>query len=152
MDISAFCKIIKILYLNEFGRWGQHVICRRDRLDMLYFTIEFDWPTSLTVWVMIKKPILRSNSLNFFAPIGFSGKVDFLKIALINPFVNRFQIGLLIRRGHVTIEISHHSDIDISTFHSRLFRVIGFFRYAPKISLIRPKFFLLFFLSCWYFE
>ena len=152
MDISAFCKIIKILYLNKFGRWGRHVICLRDRLDMLYFTTEFDWPTSLTVWVMIKKPILRSNSLNFFAHIGFSGKVDFFKIALINPFMNRFQKGLLIPRGHSTFEITHHSDIDISKFHSRLFRVIGFFRYAPKISLIRPKFFSLFFLSWWCFE
>ena len=59
--------------------------------------------------------------------------------------MNRFQNGLLIRKGHVTSEISHHSDIDISKFHSTLFRVIGFFRYAPKISLIRPKFFSLFF-------
>ena len=70
----------------------------------------------------------------------------------MNPFMNRFQNGLLIQRGHVTSEISHHSDIDISKFHSTLFRVIGFFRYAPKISLIRPKFFLLFFSSCWFFE
>ena len=149
IEISAFCKFIKILNLNEFERWGRHVICPRDRLDMLYFTGEFDWPTYLTVWVMVKKPILRSNSLNFFAPIGFSGKVDFFKIAVINPFMNRFQKGLLIPRGHVNCEITHHSDIDISKFHSRLFCVIGFFRYAPKISLIRRKIFSLFFLSCW---
>ena len=64
--------------------------------------------------------------------------------------MNRFQKGLLIPRGHVTCEITHHSDIDISKFHSRLFCVIGFFRYAPKISLIRPKFFSLFFSSCWF--
>ena len=64
--------------------------------------------------------------------------------------MNRFQKELLIPRGHVTCEITHHSDIDISKFHSRLFCVIGFFRYAPKISLIRRKFFSLFILSCWF--
>ena len=58
--------------------------------------------------------------------------------------MNRFWNGLLIPRGHVTSEISHHSDIDISKFHSRLFCVIGFFRCAPKISLIRPRFFYYF--------
>ena len=73
------------------------------------------------------------------------GKVDFFQIAVTNPFMNRFQKGLLIPRGHSTCEITHHSDIDISKFHSRLFRVIGFFRYAPKISLIRPKFFFYYF-------
>ena len=54
--------------------------------------------------------------------------------------MNRFQKGFLIPRGHVNCEITHHSDIDISKFHSRLFCVIGFFRYAPKISLIRRKY------------
>ena len=152
IEISAFCEFIKILNLNEFGRCGRHVICPRDRLDMFYFTGEFDWPTYSTVWVMVKKPILRSYSLNLFAPIGFSGKVDFFKIAVINPFMNRFQKGLLIPRGHVNCKITHHSDIDISKFHSRLFCVIGFFRYAPKISLICRKFFSIFFLSCWFFE
>ena len=82
----------------------------------------------------------------------FWEKNIFFKNAPINPFMNRFQNGLLIQRGHVTSEISHHLDIDISKFHSTLFRVIGFFRYAPKISLIRPKFFSLFFSSCWFFE
>ena len=61
------------------------------------------------------------------APTAVLEKVDFLKIALINLFINRFQNGLLIRRGHVTSEISHYSDIYISKFHSTLFRVIGFF-------------------------
>ena len=53
--------------------------------------------------------------------------------------MNRFQNGLLILRGHVTSEILHHSDIYISKFHSTLFRVIGFFRHAPEVSLIRSK-------------
>ena len=44
----------------------------------------------------------------------------------------------------MTNEITHHLDIDFSKFHSRLFPVIGFFRYAPKISLIRPNFFCYF--------
>ena len=79
IEISAFCKFIKILNLNEFEKWGRHVICPRDRLDMLYSTGEFDWPTYSTVWVMVKKPILRSNSLNFFVPIGFREMSIFLK-------------------------------------------------------------------------
>ena len=87
-------------------------------------------------------------SMEVQAPTVVLEKVDFFEIALINPFMNRFQNGLLIRNGHVTWQLMHHSDIDISKFHSTLFRVIGFFRYAPKISLIRPKFFLLFFSSC----
>ena len=71
----------------------------------------------------------------------FWEKSIFFKNALINLFMNRFRNGLMIPKGHVTSKVSHHSDINISKFHSRLFRVIGFFRYAPKISLIRPKFF-----------
>ena len=94
---------------------------------------------------MVKKPILRSNSLNFFVPIGFSGKVDFFKIAVINPFMNRFQKGLLIPRGHSTCEITHHSDIDISKFHSRLFRVIGFFGTHLKSPSFVRNFFRYFF-------
>ena len=128
------------------------MICRRDRLAVSYFIGKFEWPTFSNFWVMVKKWILRANSIDFWAPTAVLGKVNFFKIALINPFMNRFQNGLLIQRGHVTSEISHHSDIDISKFHSTLFRVIGFFRYAPKISLIRPKFFLLFFSSCWFFD
>ena len=103
--------------------------------------VSLNQPTLSTFWVMVEKSILRSYSLDFWAPIGFSGKVDFFEIAVKNPFMNRFQKGLLIPRGHVTSEITHHSDIDISKFHSRLFCVIGFFRYAPKISLIRRNFF-----------
>ena len=76
---------------------------------------------------MVKKPILRSNSMNFFVPIGFMGKVDFFKIAVINPFMNRFQKGLLIPRGHSTCEITHHSDIDISNFIADFFALLVFF-------------------------
>ena len=87
-------------------------------------------------------------SVELRAPSAVLEKVDFFQIAVMNPFMNRFRNGLLIPRGHVTSEILHHSDIDISKFHSRLFRVIGFFRSAAKILLIRSRFFLLFFSSC----
>ena len=56
--------------------------------------------------------------------------------------MNRFQNGLLIWRGHGTWQLMHQSEIDLQKFHSTLSRVIGFFWYAPKISL-RPRFFLL---------
>ena len=149
---SCFSWKIKNSMSVTFEKWGRRLIYRCDRLTRLNFTGKFEWPHLSTVPVMVEKPILRSNSLNFFAPIGFSGKVDFFKIALINPFMNRFQKGLLIPRGHVNCEITHHSDINISKFHSRLLCVIGFFRYAPKISLIRPRFFSLFFSSCRWVE
>ena len=90
---------------------------------------------------MVEKSILRSDSLDFWAPIAFLGKVDFFEIAVINPFMNRFQKGLLIPRGHVNCEITHHSDIDISKFHSTLFCVIGFFgAHLKSPSFVRDFF------------
>ena len=86
-------------------------------------------------------------SVELRAPTAVLEKVDFLKIALINLYMNRFQNGLLIRRSHGTWQLMHQSEIDLRKFHSTLSRVIGFFRYAPKISLIRPRFFFIIFLQ-----
>ena len=44
----------------------------------------------------------------------------------------------------MTQQLMHQSEIVLQKFHSTLFRVIGFFRSAPKISLIRPRFFYYF--------
>ena len=72
------------------------------------------WMTHLSKFLSYgQKWIFRANSIDFWAPTAVLGKVNFFKIALINPFMNRFQNGLLIQRGHVTSEISHNSDIDI---------------------------------------
>ena len=91
LKLLHFVKLLKYsIWMNLGGGVDMWYVLVTD-CDMLYFTKEFDWPTFLTVWVMVKKPILWSNSLNFFAPIGFSGKVDFFKIAVINPFMNRFR-------------------------------------------------------------
>ena len=69
------------------------------------------------------------------------GKGHFFKIALINPFMNRFQNGLLIPRGHVTSKILHQSDVYISKFHSTLFCVIGFFgTHLKSPSFVRDFF------------
>ena len=86
-------------------------------------------------------------SVELRAPTAVLEKVDFSKIALINLYMNRFQNGLLIRRGHGTWQLMHQSEIDLRKFHSTLSRVIGFFRCAPKISLIRPRFFFIIFLQ-----
>ena len=53
-------------------------------------------------------------SMEVRAPTVVLEKVDFFEIALINLFMNRFQNGLLIRNGHVTWQLMHHSDIYIS--------------------------------------
>ena len=142
---SAFSKFFKRLVSDEL--WGKSVICRLDRLAMPYFTGEFDWPIFRTFWDKVEKLILRSYWSDFWAQTAVLGKVNFFKIALMNLFMNRFRNGLLILRGHVISELSHHSDTDISKFHSRLFCVIGFFRCAPKISLIRPRFYFFIFLE-----
>ena len=39
---------------KTFEKRGQHVIYRRDRLVVLYFTGKFEWPHSWTVWVIVE--------------------------------------------------------------------------------------------------
>ena len=45
LKFQHFVNLLKYSIWMIFGRWGRHVICPRDRLDMFYFTGEFDWPT-----------------------------------------------------------------------------------------------------------
>ena len=145
IQFLLFWKKIKSSMSETFEKRGQRLVYRRDRLATLYFTGKFEWPHSSFVSVMVEKSILRwiyerrTVVLENVIFLNRSNK------SIYEPISKR----MLIPRGHVTSEISHHSDIYISKFHSTLFRVIGFFRYAPKISLIRPRFFLLFFSSYW---
>ena len=150
-EIPHFVDFLKDSIRMNVEECGRRVIIAVTVLPWAVLLVSLNDPPSEIFELWSKNGSFeRTQSISERRP-RFLGKVNFFKIALINPFMNRFQNGLLIQRGHVTSEISHHSDIDISKFHSTLFRVIGFFRYAPKISLIRPKFFLLFF-SCWFFE
>ena len=73
------------------------------------------WMTHLSNVLSYGRKIDPSVSLKRFLSADRSfGKSQFKKNALINLFMNRFQNGLLILRGHVTSEVSHHSDINIS--------------------------------------
>ena len=108
---------------------------------MVYLIGKFIWTTSSTFWAMVENVIHRCNSIDFCAPTAVLGEVNFFKIALIKPFIDRFWKGLLIPRGHVTTEVSHHSDTDILKFHSRLFCVIGFFGAHLKSSSFVRDFF-----------
>ena len=107
------------------------------------------WPYPLDRFLGISK--LANPPIILCADCVF-GKVNLKKIVLINPFMNRFQNGLLIPRGHVTRQLMDQSEIDLRKFHSTFSRIIVFFRSSPKISLIRPRFCYYFFLSFRYVE